>query len=224
MRFETVTPVQELTIPIILKGQDIIACAQTGTGKTAAYLLPVLDKLVRNGHNGTNALILVPTRELAIQIDQQMAGFGYFLDVASTAIYGGNDKAEWERQKTALTSVITSYSIHYTKLYDCLVVTPLIALMKDQVSNLKSRGIKALSIHSGMTGDEISVALNNCVYGGVKFLYLSPERLITDLFVSKLPHLNINLLAIDEAHCISQWGYDFRPSYLKVAEVRNNFV
>ncbi len=102
----------------------------------------------------------------------------------------------------------------------CLVVTPLIALMKDQVSNLKSRGIKALSIHSGMTGDEISVALNNCVYGGVKFLYLSPERLITDLFVSKLPHLNINLLAIDEAHCISQWGYDFRPSYLKVAEVR----
>jgi len=104
MRFETVTPVQELTIPIILKGQDIIACAQTGTGKTAAYLLPVLDKLVRNGHNGTNALILVPTRELAIQIDQQMAGFGYFLDVASTAIYGGNDKAEWERQKTALTS------------------------------------------------------------------------------------------------------------------------
>lgn len=103
MRFEKATPVQEQTIPIIRDGKDLIACAQTGTGKTAAYLLPVLDKLVRNGHNKINALILVPTRELAIQIDQQMEGFGYFLDISSTAIYGGNDSSEWNRQKTALT-------------------------------------------------------------------------------------------------------------------------
>ncbi len=104
MRFEKATPVQEQTIPVIKDGKDLIACAQTGTGKTAAYLLPVLDKLVRNGHNKINALILVPTRELAIQIDQQMEGFGYFLDVSSTAIYGGNDSGEWNRQKNALTT------------------------------------------------------------------------------------------------------------------------
>ncbi|MCU4177214.1 DEAD/DEAH box helicase [Carboxylicivirga sp. N1Y90] len=104
MRFEKATPVQERTIPIIKEGKDLIAVAQTGTGKTAAYLLPVLDKLVRDGHNKINALIIVPTRELAIQIDQQMEGFGYFLDVSSTAIYGGNDKDEWNRQKNALTT------------------------------------------------------------------------------------------------------------------------
>ncbi len=104
MRFEKATPVQEKTIPVIKNGTDLIACAQTGTGKTAAYLLPVLDKLVRNGHNKVNSLVLVPTRELAIQIDQQMEGFGYFLDVSSTAIYGGNDKEEWNRQKNALTT------------------------------------------------------------------------------------------------------------------------
>ncbi|MBR8536285.1 DEAD/DEAH box helicase [Carboxylicivirga sediminis] len=104
MRFEKATPVQEQTIPVIKDGKDLIACAQTGTGKTAAYLLPVLDKLVRNGHNKINALILVPTRELAIQIDQQMEGFGYFLDISSTAIYGGNDSGEWNRQKNALTT------------------------------------------------------------------------------------------------------------------------
>jgi len=102
----------------------------------------------------------------------------------------------------------------------CLVVTPLIALMKDQVENLKRRDIKAASIHSGLTRDEINITLDNCIFGGTKFLYLSPERLSTDLFQEKVKQMNINLLAIDEAHCISQWGYDFRPSYLKVAEVR----
>lgn len=104
MRFETATPVQEKTIPIITSGKDLIACAQTGTGKTAAYLLPILDKLVRQGHNHINTLVLVPTRELAIQIDQQMEGFSYFLPVTSTAIYGGNDSGEWERQKNSLTT------------------------------------------------------------------------------------------------------------------------
>ncbi|PZX13570.1 superfamily II DNA/RNA helicase [Breznakibacter xylanolyticus] len=103
MRFETATPIQEKAVPIIQSGRDLIACAQTGTGKTAAYLLPILDKLVRKGgSSGTSTIILVPTRELALQIDQQMEGFSYFLPVTSTAIYGGNDKAEWDRQKNSL--------------------------------------------------------------------------------------------------------------------------
>ncbi len=102
----------------------------------------------------------------------------------------------------------------------CLVVTPLIALMKDQVENLKKRGIKAAAIHSGLTKHEIDVTFDNCIYGDFKFLYLSPERLSTDIFRIRLPKMNVNLVAIDEAHCISQWGYDFRPSYLKIAELR----
>lgn len=102
----------------------------------------------------------------------------------------------------------------------CIVVTPLIALMNDQVNNLKQRGIKALSIHSGMSRDEISIAFDNAVFGGFKFLYISPERLATVQFREKMHNLNISLIAVDEAHCISQWGYDFRPSYLKLAEIR----
>ena len=102
----------------------------------------------------------------------------------------------------------------------CLVVTPLIALMKDQVANLQKRGIKAHAIHSGLSAKEISIILENSIYGNFKFLYLSPERLATDLFLTKLPLLDISFIAIDEAHCISQWGYDFRPAYLKIAEVR----
>lgn len=102
----------------------------------------------------------------------------------------------------------------------CLVITPLIALMKDQVENLKSRKIKAMAIHSGMTRDEISIALDNCIFGGFKFLYLSPERLLTPLFRVRVQQMNVNLIAVDEAHCISQWGYDFRPSYLQIASLR----
>jgi ATP-dependent DNA helicase RecQ len=104
----------------------------------------------------------------------------------------------------------------------CIVVTPLIALMKDQVDNLKKREIKATYIHSGMSRNEIIVALDNCIFGNYKFLYVSPERLITELFLAKLPYLNVCLIAIDESHCISQWGYDFRPSYLKIAELRDH--
>ena len=104
----------------------------------------------------------------------------------------------------------------------CLVVTPLIALMKDQVEHLNRKGIKAYAIHSGLSYSEIERAFDNCVFGDYKFMYLSPERLSTRLFLEKLPHLNVNLLAIDEAHCISQWGYDFRPSYLKIADVREH--
>ncbi|MDR1680159.1 MAG: RecQ family ATP-dependent DNA helicase [Prevotellaceae bacterium] len=102
----------------------------------------------------------------------------------------------------------------------CIVVTPLIALMKDQVENLKKRNIKALSIHSGMSPHEIDIAFDNASYGNYKFLYLSPERLSTELFRVRVQKMNVNLLAVDEAHCISQWGYDFRPSYLEVAAAR----
>lgn len=104
----------------------------------------------------------------------------------------------------------------------CIVITPLIALMKDQVSNLRQRGIKAAAIYSGMTAKEIAITYDNCTYGGYKFLYLSPERIGTKAFLSRLPNLNISMLAIDESHCISQWGYDFRPSYLKVSELREH--
>ncbi|MDR1632383.1 MAG: RecQ family ATP-dependent DNA helicase [Dysgonamonadaceae bacterium] len=104
----------------------------------------------------------------------------------------------------------------------CLVVTPLIALMKDQVDNLKKRGVKAAYIHSGISRQEILVVLDNCIFGNYKFLYVSPERLTNELFLAKLPYLNVCLLAIDESHCISQWGYDFRPSYLRIADIRNH--
>ncbi len=102
----------------------------------------------------------------------------------------------------------------------CLVITPLIALMKDQVENLNAKNIKAAAIYSGMSHQEIDLVLNNCAYGAYKFLYLSPERLGTELFLARLPKMKINLIAVDEAHCISQWGYDFRPAYLKIAEIR----
>ncbi len=101
-----------------------------------------------------------------------------------------------------------------------LVVTPLIALMKDQVQNLESRGIKALAIHAGMTRHEVDLALNNAAYGDVKFLYLSPERLSTELFRSYIDILPVSFIVVDEAHCISQWGYDFRPDYLAIGELR----
>ncbi|WP_266206115.1 RecQ family ATP-dependent DNA helicase [Pontibacter kalidii] len=102
----------------------------------------------------------------------------------------------------------------------CLVITPLIALMKDQVENLKKRGVSATAVYSGMSRHEIDIALDNCVYGGVKFLYLSPERLLTDLFQERVKRMKVGLIAVDEAHCISHWGYDFRPPYLQLAELR----
>lgn len=102
----------------------------------------------------------------------------------------------------------------------CIVVTPLIALMKDQVENLRKKGIKAIAVFTGMTQNEIEIALNNCIYGDYKFLYLSPERLGTEVFQTLVKKMNVNLIAVDESHCISQWGYDFRPSYLKIAEIK----
>jgi ATP-dependent DNA helicase RecQ len=102
----------------------------------------------------------------------------------------------------------------------CIVVSPLIALMKDQVENLKAKGISAISIVTGMGKREIDIALDNCVYSQVKFLYLSPERLLSELVRERIKYMNVNLIAVDEAHCISQWGYDFRPPYLHVADLR----
>ncbi len=102
----------------------------------------------------------------------------------------------------------------------CIVITPLIALMKDQVQNLRSRGIKASAIYSGLSHDQIVVTLENAIFGGVKLLYVSPERLSSDLFQKKLRHIKVSFICVDEAHCISQWGYDFRPSYLAIADIR----
>lgn len=102
----------------------------------------------------------------------------------------------------------------------CIVITPLIALMKDQVDRLRQMGISATAIHSGMSYSQIDIALDNCVYGDMKFLYIAPERLATESFRLRVQRMNVSLLAVDEAHCISQWGYDFRPSYLRIKEVR----
>ena len=103
----------------------------------------------------------------------------------------------------------------------CIVITPLIALMKDQVAHLKRKGIRAAAVYSGMSHEEILTTLDNCTYGGYKFLYVSPERLSSQLFQAKLAYMDVNFITVDEAHCISQWGYDFRPSYLEVANLRN---
>ena len=102
----------------------------------------------------------------------------------------------------------------------CIVITPLIALMKDQVVKLRERGIKATAIYSGMSRDSIVAALDNCILGGYKFLYISPERLSSDIFLTKLRRMQVSFITIDESHCISQWGYDFRPSYLAIADIR----
>ena len=102
----------------------------------------------------------------------------------------------------------------------CIVVTPLIALMKDQVDRLRRMGIPAVAVHSGLSARQIDIALDNCVYGDIKFLYVAPERLSSEMFRLRVDRMNVSILAIDEAHCISQWGYDFRPSYLKIKELR----
>jgi ATP-dependent DNA helicase RecQ len=104
-----------------------------------------------------------------------------------------------------------------------LVISPLIALMKDQVKNLKEKGIKAEAIYSGMNYVEVDEIIDTCIYGNIKFLYISPERLANEDFRERLKKIKLNILAIDEAHCISQWGYDFRPPYLRIAEIRNDF-
>ena len=103
----------------------------------------------------------------------------------------------------------------------CIVITPLIALMKDQVYNLRKRGIHAAAIFSGMSHDDILTTLENAIFGAIKILYVSPERLSSELFRAKLRHMKVSFITVDEAHCISQWGYDFRPSYLEIADIRH---
>ena len=102
----------------------------------------------------------------------------------------------------------------------CIVITPLIALMKDQVQNLRKKSIKAAAVYTGMLRSEIIKTLENCIFGGIKILYISPERLSSPIFQTKLHHMKVSFITVDEAHCISQWGYDFRPAYLKIAEIR----
>ncbi|TDQ12081.1 RecQ family ATP-dependent DNA helicase [Pedobacter metabolipauper] len=102
----------------------------------------------------------------------------------------------------------------------CIVISPLVALMKDQVENLKSKGINAIAIYAGMGKREIDILLDNCIYGNIKFLYLSPERLLSEIVRERISYMNVNLIAVDEAHCISQWGYDFRPPYRKISDLR----
>ena len=104
----------------------------------------------------------------------------------------------------------------------CIVITPLIALMKDQVQNLRSRGIRAAAVYSGLSREEIIITLENCILGSTKILYVSPERLSSELFRTKLRHMRVSIITVDEAHCISQWGYDFRPSYLEIADIRRD--
>ena len=102
----------------------------------------------------------------------------------------------------------------------CIVISPLVALMKDQTIKLHKRNINAIAITGGLNQHELDIALDNCIYGNIKLLYVSPERLESDLVRERIKKMNVNLIAVDEAHCISQWGYDFRPSYLKIAEIR----
>ena len=104
----------------------------------------------------------------------------------------------------------------------CIVITPLIALMKDQVQHLRRRGIRAAAIYSGLSREEIITTLENCIFGGITILYVSPERLSSELFRTKLSHMKVSFITVDEAHCISQWGYDFRPSYLQIADIRKD--
>ena len=104
----------------------------------------------------------------------------------------------------------------------CIVITPLIALMKDQVQHLRRIGIRAAAIYSGLSREEILTTLENCIFGGITILYVSPERLSSELFRTKLRHMKVSFITVDEAHCISQWGYDFRPSYLEIADIRKD--
>ena len=159
--------------------------------------------------------------DLFHQLLQKVWGYSTFRPLQEEvirSIYEGNDTLAL--MPTGGGKSITFQLPALAKEGLCLVITPLIALMKDQVEALKSKGIKALTIHSGMDSREISIALDNCIYGDYKFLYLSPERIGTEIFRQRVLKMNVNLIAVDEAHCISQWGYDFRPSYLKIIELR----
>ncbi len=156
-----------------------------------------------------------------VQILTKYWGYTKFRDLQEEiiqSVYDGNDTLAL--LPTGGGKSITFQVPAMAKPGICIVVTPLIALMKDQVENLKSKGIKALAVYSGLSKHEIEIIYDNCAYGDYKFLYISPERLANDFFKERVKNFNVNLIAIDEAHCISQWGYDFRPAYLKIADLR----
>lgn len=160
-------------------------------------------------------------REEALSILKQYWGYDAFRDLQEEIINSiGEGKDTLGLMPTGGGKSITFQVPALAKEGICLVVTPLIALMKDQVQNLRQRGIKAVAVYSGMTRQEILIALDNCIFGNYKFLYISPERLATDIFRTKVRSMNVSMITVDESHCISQWGYDFRPAYLKIAEVR----
>lgn len=155
------------------------------------------------------------------EILKQYWGYDHFRGIQEEIIHSiGDDKDTLGLMPTGGGKSITFQVPALAKDGLCLVITPLIALMKDQVQNLKSRGIKALAIYSGMSRQEIIITLENCIFGNYKFLYISPERLNTEIFRAKLLKMKISMITVDESHCISQWGYDFRPAYLKIAEIR----
>lgn len=167
-----------------------------------------------------NSIILLPTMKY-LEILEKYFGYSSFRGIQQQIVESiGAGKDTLGLMPTGGGKSITFQVPALAMDGVCIVVTPLIALMKDQVMHLRDRGILASAIYSGMSYNEILQVLDNAVYGGVKFLYVSPERLSTSLFMSKIKYMNICFVAVDEAHCISQWGYDFRPSYLRIADVR----
>jgi len=156
------------------------------------------------------------------QILQKYWGYSNFRPLQEEIIESvANGKDTLGLMPTGGGKSITFQVVSLSKPGLCLVITPLISLMKDQVENLQKRGIRALAIHSGMSSQEVKLAFDSAAWGDYKFLYLSPERIATDRFKERLSQFSVNLIAIDEAHCISQWGYDFRPSYLRIKELRS---
>lgn len=170
MGFEKLTPIQSQTIPHILEGKDIIACAQTGTGKTAAFMLPILHKILQNQKKGTTALVLVPTRELAVQIDQQVQGFAYFLPVSSLAVYGGGSGAEWDTQKKALNES------------DIIIATPGKLLSHINVGNVKFEHVEYLIL------DEADRMMDMGFYDDIsKIIKALPIKRQTLMFSATMP-------------------------------------
>ena len=173
--------------------------------------------------NGSVALFKnsIPIKMSYLEILKQYWGYDSFRDLQEEIITSiGEGKDTLGLMPTGGGKSITFQVPALAQEGICIVITPLIALMKDQVQNLRKREIKALAIYSGMTRQEILTALENCIFGNYKFLYISPERLDTEIFRTKLRSMKVSMITVDESHCISQWGYDFRPAYLKIAEIR----
>lgn len=163
----------------------------------------------------------MPTNDKYLNILKQYWGYSSFRGIQQDIIHSiAKQKDTLGLMPTGGGKSITFQVPALTQEGTCLVITPLIALMKDQVQHLREKGITAAAIYSGMTRREIITALDNCIFGGTKLLYISPERITSELFLMKLKHMKISFITVDEAHCISQWGYDFRPAYLHIADIR----